>query len=127
MTFQLTIHDREGTQLNIGDIVMVSNRNEFTFYSEVKWIEERQVLAPFHTFSFHSFLKVDKVPDHAIKGNNPDYDIWYLEIPEVDDNAAEFSEYLSSWRECERQIEKAAFRIKLLKSPITETQMTLFS
>lgn len=115
--FKLELYDRLGQKLNIGDFVKVSNGKEFTFFSEVKWLEAQKVLTPFHTFSFHSFEKIDAIPDGAEKSLNEDYDIWYTNSPELDpiESANQFNEYLMSWRECERLIEKNCFRIELIK------------
>lgn len=121
MKFELTFHDRNGTELNFGDIVAVSDGKHINFYAEVKWIEQQQVLAPFHTFSFHSFLKVNEVPDGAIKSSETRYNIWYL--PESIEDTERFESYLMSWRECEIMIQKAAFRIKPMQQP---AQQTLF-
>lgn len=111
--FTLTIHDRKGTQLNEGDIVKVSDGKNFNFYSEVKYLEDEQVIAPFHTFSFHSFEKVDRVPDGAIKSSEERYGIWYLpdEVKEPDEDGEQFKDYLMSWRACETPVERRAWRI----------------
>jgi hypothetical protein len=110
--FKLILQDRKGNILNEKDIVKVSNGKTFTFYSEVKYIDKKGVLAPFHTFSFHSFEKVDKVPDGAILADELDYNIWYVPNAEPDEYAKDFNKYLMSWRECEIAIEKSAFVIK---------------
>jgi hypothetical protein len=111
--FTLKLYDRNGIELKQGDIVKVSNGKDFTFYSEVKWLELEQSIAPFHTFSFHSFEKVDSVPEHAIKGRESRYDIWYTNESDTDDNAEAAQKYLSDWRSCETLIEKKCFRITL--------------
>lgn len=121
--FILTVHDREGTELKDGDIVAVSGHNHgdnrFKFFAEVKWIPEKQVLTPFHTFTFHSFLKVDKVPDGAVpfKDDMADYKIWYICDSEVDTKARDYERYLIDWRDCERLIENHIFRIRKIDEP----------
>lgn len=111
--FTLKLYDRNGIELNQGDIVKVSNSEDFNFYSEVKWLELEQSIAPFHTFSFHSFEKVDSVPEHAIKGRESRYDIWYTNNADTDENAAAAEKYLTDWRACETLIEKGCFKITL--------------
>lgn len=111
MKFELTIHDRKGTELKEGDVVAVYDRRAYTFFAEVKWLESEQVLTPFHTFSFHSFEKVDSVPENAIQSTEERYKIWYLEESEEDNEDGNFEKYLSSWRDCESLLEKRAFRI----------------
>lgn len=109
--FKLKLLDRNGNTLKIGDIVKISNGKEFTFYAEVKYLEKEKVITPFHTFSFHSFEKVDKVPEHAVKSTEERYDIWVTHDTEVDNSAAE--KYLMSWRECEHLLE-SCFKIEAL-------------
>lgn len=111
--FQLELYDRKGVKLELGDIVKVSDGRAYQFYAEVKYIPEKCVIAPFHTFSFHSFEKIDKLPEDAIECNDPEYRIWYITHPEHDEDADNFPDYLMSWRECERFLEKSIFRIKL--------------
>lgn len=115
MKFQLTIHDRKGTELKQGDIVAVHDRREYTFFAEVKWLEDEQVLTPFHTFSFHSFEKVDSVPANAIQSTEERYKIWYLPEAEKNNEDKSFEKYLSGWRECENLIENRCYRINLIK------------
>jgi hypothetical protein len=109
MKFELTIHDRNGVQLNEGDIVKISDGKNITFYSEVKYLEEERVITPLHTFSFMSIQKVDEVPSEATKSTETRYNIWYLPIEKADDNS--FNEYLRSWRECEYRLESRAYQI----------------
>lgn len=113
--FKLTLHDRKGTELKQGDIVKISDRHHFTFFCEVKYLEKEKVLAPFHTFSFHSFEKVDAVPANALKSSEERYGIWYLqpENAEEDPNSETFHQYLMSWRECESMINHRSYRIEL--------------
>ena len=79
--FTLELYDRKGNKLNIGDIVKISDGKNFTFYSEVKYLEKEKAIAPFHTFCFHSFEKVETVPDHAKPGTEERYKIWYTHTP----------------------------------------------
>lgn len=110
MSFILTIHDRSGTELQFGDIVKVHNDDKVQFYAEVTWMESEQAIAPFHTFTFHSFEKIDKLPYGVMKSTEERYNVWYIESPEED--TERFEGYLMSWRECEYQLKKKCFRIK---------------
>lgn len=120
--FKLKLYDRIGNELNPGDIVKVSDGKTITFYSEVKYLEKEQVITPFHTFSFHSFEKVDKVPEGAVKCSEERYNIWFTHSPDVDqEDAVKAAErYLIDWRQCEHLLEQRCFRIEL------EKQITLF-
>lgn len=109
--FQLTLHDRNGEELRIGDIVRISLRNEFTFFCEVTYFPEAGIIAPFHTFSFHSFEKCE-LPANVIKSQETRYNIWYLDSPEDDKHAEKFNNYLMSWRDCEYRLEERCYRIK---------------
>lgn len=114
--FILKLYDRNGRELNIGDLVKISDhRSQFSFFCEVKWLEDEKVITPFHTFSFHSFEKIDKVPENAIKSTEERYNIWYLyeDQAEHDTERASFDNYLMSWRECEHHLEKRSWRIDL--------------
>lgn len=115
MKFILTIHDRKGVELNEGDVVAVFDRRNYTFFAEVKWLESEQVLTPFHTFSFHSFEKVDKVPENATLSTEERYKIWYLPEAEKDNEDGNFEKYLSGWRECEYLLENRCYRINKTK------------
>lgn len=99
--FKLKITDRQGAELKEGDIVAISDRASFKFYAEVKYLEEQQVLAPFHTFSFHSFEKIEKVPDGATLSSETRYKVWYDMNPVNDYKSRDFEGYLMSWRQCE--------------------------
>jgi|SRR5690606_12924882 len=114
--FKLELYDRIGNKLNLGDIVKVSNGREFTFYAEVKYLENEKVITPFHTFSFHSFEKVDEIPEHAKKLAEERYDIWFTYSPELDEKEAieHANKYLTDWRQCERLLENRCFRIELI-------------
>ena len=81
--FNLELYDRKGVKLKLGDIVKVSNRHNFNFYAEVKYLPNEGVITPFHTFSFHSFEKVDAVPEHAVKSTEDRYNIWYTHTPAI--------------------------------------------
>lgn len=113
--FKLTIHDREGVELKEGDIVEISDGKNFKFFSEVKYDRERKVLYPFHTFCFHSIVKVDIVPEEARPCNEERYKCWYLPVPNKDDSAERAYKYLMSWRECERQLNDRIFQITPLE------------
>ena len=112
--FRLTIYDRNGNQLNEGDIVKISDGKNFNFYCQVTYLEDEQVLAPFHTFSFHSVVKVNSVPITAIKSSETLYNIWYEDTPEKD-NSESFEKYLMSWKECESLLEKRSYRIQRIQ------------
>jgi len=115
--FKLKLYDRIGNELQIGDIVKVSDGKNIIFYSEVKYLEKEQVITPFHTFSFHSFEKVDKLPDNAIKCTEERYNIWFTHSVEADSEAAAeaANKYLIDWRVCEHLLETRCFRIELEK------------
>lgn len=119
MAFELKIYDRKGTELHLGDTVMVSDGNKIHFYAEVKWIAKQSILTPFHTFSFHSFEKVNAVPIDAVKSSEQRYNIWYL--AEGKEDEVRFEDYLKSWRECEIAMEKGCFRIRPLQNKIQQT------
>lgn len=112
--FILKLQDRKGNELNEGDIVKISDGKRFTFFSEIKYLEDEGIITPFHTFSFHSFEKVDKVPDGVTKSTEERYDIWYIcqDEAEEDDRAVDFEKYLMSWRECEHHLEKRSWKIE---------------
>lgn len=111
--FQLELFDRLGNKLNIGDIVKISNGREFTFYAEVKYLTRERIITPFHTFSFHSFEKVDKLPDNVTKSTEERYGIWFHHNPEKDEKAVRgyFEKYLLDWRQCEHLLEQRCFQI----------------
>ena len=123
--FILKLQDRKGAELSIGDIVKVSNGKTIQFYCEVKYLEDEQVITPFHTFSFHSFEKVDKVPDNAIKTDEERYGVWYVNNPEKDSvqQNEKVSKYLIEWRSLECLLNKGIYRIEKVK---TIDQPTLF-
>lgn len=113
--FILKLQDRNGNELNEGDLVRISDGNKFTFYSEVKYLEKENAIAPFHTFSFHSIEKVDTLPDGLTQGKEERYKMWYHGSNAITDPNGKidksYSEYLMSWRACERQIDNRCFSI----------------
>ena len=111
--FKLELCDRDGNTLQQGDIVKVSNGKDFTFYSEVKYIGDGNI-APFSTFSFHSFKKVDKLPDNAVQGSEERYKIWWTGTGDVEKDIEitdRYSKYLIDWRNCETNINNKCFKI----------------
>ncbi|MCO5250960.1 MAG: hypothetical protein M9949_06015 [Candidatus Kapabacteria bacterium] len=114
--FRLELFDRIGNKLNLGDYVKISDGKDFKFYVQVQYLEKEKCIVPFHTFSFHSFEKVDSVPENAYKMTDEGrYDIWCVHPPEADNEAfaASAKEYLSGWRQCEHLLEKGYFRVEL--------------
>lgn len=115
--FTLTLHDRNGEELKEGDIVrVISHNNRLQFYAEVKWLEAEQAIAPFHTCSFHSFEKVDAVPDNAVRTWEQRYGVWYVpgELQQEGEHKRdEHSQYLYDWLQCEHLLKKKCYRIKL--------------
>lgn len=123
--FILTLHDRKGKELKLGDIVKISDHNErFTFFCEVKYLEAEKVITPFHTFSFHSFEKVDSVPNEAIKSSEERYNIWYMYSDDAEKGTERpsFNRYLMSWRECEDLLEKRCWRVELASDKQTSSK-----
>jgi hypothetical protein len=114
--FQLELYDRKGNQLHEGDIVKISDGTKFSFYAEVKYLKDEGVIAPFSTFSFHSFEKVKSVPNGAVKSDETRYGIWFMKSENKDKNAEDFKRYLISWRECEIPIQERCYRISIKKS-----------
>lgn len=114
--FKLKLHDRKGSPLKIGDIVKVSSGREFVAYAEVKYLPEEKVITPFHTFSFHSFEKIDAVPEGAFLSKDEQrYNIWWVPSGEGDEdmNAEKFKDYLMEWRDCEHHLQTRVFSIEL--------------
>lgn len=110
--FILNLYDREGNELHEGDIVKISDGKGFNFYSEVKYLEKEQMIAPFHTFSFHSFVKIDKLPEGVKLSGENRYHIWLPTNPEKDENHKDGEKYLIDWRQCEHLLKDRCFRIK---------------
>lgn len=110
--FTLTLHDCNGTQLNLGDVVRISSGRTWAFYAEVKYLPEEQLITPFHTFSFMSVEKVDEVPANAIRSAEERYGIWHLPTNDPDGGADAFNRYLIEWRQCESLLAKRIFRIQ---------------
>lgn len=123
MSFILTLHDHHGKELALGDIVRVNTGTVRPnhFFARVTWLKDEQTIAPFGTFSFHSFEKVDSLPDNAIKSTETRYDIWYLEDEGEEQTAEIYEGYLMSWRECEDYLKKNCYRIR------PNTQLGLFA
>jgi hypothetical protein len=115
--FILTVHDRNGVELKEGDLVKISNGREFAFYSGVKWLEKEKALAPFDTFTFHSFEKVDSIPENAEKSTNESYNIWFAlsDNTEYDGKADEFENYLMSWRRIDVAVKNRSYQIKKIE------------
>ncbi|MCP9290019.1 hypothetical protein [Gracilimonas sediminicola] len=110
----LSFYDRNGEKLKFGDIVALSDGKNLKFYCEVTYLEDQKAIAPFHTFSFHSVIKVDSVPESAVKSEvEKRYDMWYDKAGDEDLNASEHDKYLMSWLECERLLENRMFRVEL--------------
>jgi len=109
--FTLTLYDRKGKPLKEGDIVRVHGGTNVQFYAEVKYLEKEQAIAPFHTFSFHSFEKVDKLPDNAVQSTEERYKIWYTHNPKTKLKENPTSKYLLDWRQCEHLLKDKCFRI----------------
>ena len=119
--FILKLQDRKGMILNEGDIVKISDGKSFNFYSEIKYLEQEKAIAPFHTFSFHSFEKVDVVSENAVLSTEKRYKIWFMQNPEIDNSPQDGEKYLIDWRACEHLLNQRCFLIE----PIVK-QLTLF-
>lgn len=109
--FTLTLHDRNGTQLNLGDVVRISDGRTWKFFAEVKYLADQQLITPFHTFSFMSVEKCE-LPTNAIRANETRYGIWHLPNDEPDGGAESFNNYLIEWRQCEYLLETRMWRIQ---------------
>lgn len=107
----LELYDSNGLKLNFGDIVRVSN-GRVEFFAEVKYLEKEQIITPFHTFSFHSFHKVNVLPDGLNKSSETRYDIWYNPLTNHEYENVKDSQYLMDWRQCEHLLEKRCYRIQ---------------
>lgn len=124
--FILRFYDRNGIELNLGDIVRISDGRRFQFYSEVKYLDNG-VIAPFSTFSYHSIEKVDHVPEGATLSTETRYRIWWINNSDEDDEeyCDKFKSYLQSWRECETWIDNKCWRIEPMKNVNNSTQQSL--
>jgi len=109
--FILKIKDRQGVELNIGDLVQVHGRYSGSFFARIAFDPERKTIIPFSTFSFHSVEKIDKLPDNVTKADEKYGEYWYSDTPS--DTDEKFEKYLISWRECETKINSGAFNIEL--------------
>lgn len=121
-TIKLVLTDVHGNTLNFGDIVKINpgRGSDSCFYAEVKYLEKEKAIAPFHTFSFHSFEKVDKLPENAKELNETRYKAWYVNTsPEA---AERFEGYLSDWRACEHELNRC-FHIELIEEPNQNPQV----
>lgn len=115
--FILTLHDRLGNELSLGDLVKISDGKRFKFYTRIAYNQERKSISPFDTFSFHSVEKVDAIPDHAHKC---DGEYWFVS-DEIDESPEQGKDYLMSWRKCEHNLRRSMFRIKPL--PLTNPEI----
>jgi len=122
MSFILRLFDRDGNELNEGDIVAISDSHNIHFWCEVKYSDKEGVLFPFHTFSLSSVVK-SKVPEGAIKSTEERYNLWYLPDSMEDITCNRHESYLMSWRQCENLLEM--FKIERNKTPNESTQLTL--
>lgn len=108
----LKLTDVHGKELNFGDIVKINSGRGVNscFYAEVKYLEKEQAIAPFHTFSFHSFEKVDKLPEGAKELNEERYKCWFHTDEKEADRQQEIKEsfdgYLIDWRKCEHELNR---------------------
>ena len=114
--FILKLQDRNGAELKEGDLVRIEDGyGQITFFCEVKYLEEEKAIAPFHTFAFHSIEKTDSLPPEAEPMNMEGrYKAWYLRSNDDDNEENNFKahdKYLTSWRECEYQLNNRAFHI----------------
>ena len=121
--FILKLYDRKGNLLKIGDLVKISDGRHFKFFSEIKYLEKEQAIAPFHTFSFHSIEKIDKIPDNAnIIKQEGRYNAWFTHNAEVDEDPERYDKYFRHWIECEYLLSQRCFIIELIK----DNQLKLF-
>jgi hypothetical protein len=112
-TIKLVLTDVHGTPLNFGDIVKINSGRSSSgfFYAEVKYLTEEKAIAPFHTFSFNSFERVDKLPENAKELSEKRYKVWY--VPNTPEDKEHFENYLMSWLECENLLNRC-FHIELI-------------
>lgn len=108
---EIKLFDRKVEELNFGDIVKISDGKRFTFYSEVKYLEFENAIAPFHTFAFMSFEKAD-LPAHAKKCKEERYDCWFVDHETDEDSEKYGNQYLMDWRHCESLLRAFKFYVK---------------
>lgn len=122
-TIKLILTDVHGKTLNFGDIVKINSGRggDSCFYAQITYLEKEKSIAPFHSFSFHSFEKVDKVPEGAKELSETRYKSWFMNT----DIEAEkrFEGYLMDWRKCEHELNRC-FHIILEEEK--EIQIKLF-
>ncbi len=111
--FKLILRDIKGVELSEGDIVKIKGNYTLEFYCEVKYLEDEKTIVPFHTFSFASVEKVEKVPDNAIPGTEERYKIWSVNT-DVKEDLKKFEDYHYSWKSCEKQLSKRQYCIERL-------------
>ena len=117
--FTFKLKDRKGQELNFGDVVAILDGDRFTFYCEVKYLAEKKVITPLHTFSFHSVEKIEKLPDEAVLLDEKEYKCWYVPDGIQDASAADYKDYLMSWREGERFLDKSCFEVTPINNNTT--------
>jgi len=112
--FKLELYDSKGKKLELGDMVQINTEPScnVTFFSEVKYLEKRQIIVPFHNFSFHTIEKIDKLPDKVKLSDNKGYNLWSITSEDSEDPEKEVSDYLLDWLECENLLAVGTFRIK---------------
>lgn len=114
----LQLQDAHGIELNLGDIVKINTHVKdylnTPFFAEITYDEERKCIYPFHTFSFHSMEKVNKLPDTAVKLDEKRYNCWFDKNRDKNTEAVkEADKYLMSWRQCEHNLNKRMYHIKI--------------
>lgn len=109
--FTVKLFDRDHQELKIGDIVAISDGKALKFYAEIQFMEKERMVSPFHTFSFHSVKKVEKVPDGAELCTEDRFKCWYMPNPENDAVSERHNDYLIEWRKCERMLEHTMFEV----------------
>lgn len=116
--FLVKLFDRNRKELSIGDIVAISDGKRLNFYCRITFLEKEQKLAPFHTFSFHSVEKVDKVPENATRCTEDRYECWYMgSEAKPDESSSLHDKYLLDWRACERFLDKSCFDVVPVSTP----------
>jgi hypothetical protein len=77
----------------------------------VEYNAQKKVLMPFSVFSFHSIIKVDKLPTEAKECTSDGFTYWYSKEDLSDDGVEKVKKYLTSWLECERFLEDSCFDV----------------